>query len=481
MNPRRRILLALVLCSVVALPLAGIVDARPPPKAMCGACGTTVVEEATADGTTPAVVRSEVTIRIDRNGSGHWTARTAVTDGESIDWNRSRLRANAVQSLESDSTAPENVRDVRVAVENGTVIVRFVVPDVARRATGDVVLVDYFYWDGDSARWFALDADRVAIRGPPGSTATYTPDGTTREDGTVVWTRDGDESYDSYPISQGTFVAFADDGGITKQAAAHVAVAGTVADAKFSDLPGTAFLPMVVLGIYAALLVRRAEAFVGRTRIQRAAVAGGLTAGLALASILVTFLLGNVNRSGGVSEQFRAAVSTALFPALGVLPVFIPMVGFLGVQYLFGRFVAPSLGERWYDRSFIWQGLGIVALGVLSIPFVVASSGTVATVAAGLAAATAVLLFMPLGVAYRRSAPSRYLLVAGIVGAPLVLALGFGPYGNFDRLYFPVYFVPWSLAVGALGVLAFVMGVRFADAGPVSESENGDAEEGPAE
>jgi hypothetical protein len=154
------------------------------------------------------------------------------------------------------------------------------------------------------------------------------------------------------------------------------------------------------------------------------------------------------------------------------MPVFVPMIGFLGVQYLFGRFVAPSLGERWYDRSFVWPGFAIAGLGVLSLPFAVASSGTIATVAAGLTAATAVLLFPPLGVAYRRSARSQYLLAAGIVAAPLLLALGFGPYGNFDRLYFPVYFVPWSLAVGVLGVPAFVMGVRFADAGPASAAEN---------
>ena len=481
MAPRRRILLVLVVCSVVALPLVGLVDARPPPKAICGACGTTVVEEATADGTTPAVVGSELRIRIDRNGTGHWTARTAVAGGESIDWNRSRVRANALQSLESDSTGPENARDVRVAVENESVIVRFAVPDMARRAAGDVLLVEYFYWSGDSARWFALDADRVAIRGPSGSVVTHSPAGANREDGSVVWTREGDESYDSYPISQGTFLAFADDNGVVKRAATHVAVGATIADAKLRDLPGTGLLPMVILGIYATLLVRRGEAFLERTRLQRAAVVGGLTASLALASVLVTFLVGSVDRSGGLGAQFGDAVTTVLFPAVGVVPVFVPMIGFLGIQYLFGRFVAPSLDERWYHRSFVWQGLAVVGLGVLSLPFVVASSGTIATVAAGLAAATAVLLFAPLGVAYRQSDRSQYLLAAGFVVAPLVLALGFGPYGNFDRLYFPVYFAPWALVVGALGVPAFVMGVRFADAGPVSESENADTEDGPTE
>jgi hypothetical protein len=308
---------------------------------------------------------------------------------------------------------------------------------------------------------------------------TDTPAGATREDGGVVWTREGDESYDSYPISQGTFVAFADDNGVVKRAAAHVAVGATIADAKLRDLPGTGFLPVVILGIYAILLVRRGEAFLERTRLQRVAVVGGLTAGLALASVLVTLLVRNVDRSGGLGAQFGDAVTTVLFPALGVVPVFVPMVGFLGIQYLFGRFVAPSLDERWYDRSFVWPGFAIVGLGVLSLPFVVASSGTIATVAAGLAAATAVLLFAPLGVAYRQSARSQYLLAAGIVGAPLVLALGFGPYSNFGRLYFPVYFVPWALVVGALGVPAFVMGVRFADTGPASESENADAEDGP--
>jgi len=481
MSPRRRILLVLAVCSLVALPFVGLVDARPPPKAICGACGTTVVEDATADGTTPAVVRSELTIRIDRNGAGHWTARTVVAGGESIDWNRSRLRSNAVQSIESDSTAPENARDVRVAVENGTVTVRFVVPDMARRAAGDVVLVDYFYWDGDSARWFALDADRVAIRGPSGAVVTHEPAGATRDGGSVVWTREGDESYESYPISQGTFLAFADDGGVANRAATHVAVGATIADAKFRDLPGTSLLPVLILGIYAILLVRRGEAFIERTRLQRAAVVGGLTTGLALGSILVTLLVGNVDRSGGLGAQFGEAVSMALFPAVGVVPVFVPMVGFLGIQYLFGRFVAPSLDERWYHRSFVWQGLAIVGLGVLSVPFVVGSSGTIATVAAGLAAATAVLLFVPLGVAYRRSARSQYLLAAGIVGAPLILALGFGPYGNFDRLYFPVYFAPWALVVGVLGVPAFVTGVRFADTGPASESESGDVDDGSTE
>lgn len=471
---RRRVLLVVLLSSIVALAIVGGATARPPPKAICGACGTTVVEDATADGTTPDVVRSELTIRIDRNGTGHWTARTVVRDAESIEWNSSRLRSNAIRSLESDSTGPENVRDVRVALEGDTVVVRFDVPDVAHGSTGGVLLVDYFYWDGDSSRWFALDADRVAVHGPPNTAVTHVPDGASRTDGAVVWTRGGDESYDSYPISQGTFVAFADDDGFGAQVWTHVGVGMTIADAKFRDLPGTAFLPMVFLGTYAALLARRPDAFLDRTRLQRGAVVGGLTAGLALLAIGITFLTETLGRYEGTGEAARAAVSTLLFPVLGVAPVFVPMVGFLGVQYLFGRFVAPSLDETWYDRSFVAPGLAIVLLEALSLPFVVASSGTIATVAAGLAAATAVLLFMPLGVAVRRSARTQYLLVAGIVAAPLVVSLGFGPYGGFDRLYFPVFFVPWALVVGTLGVPAFLRGVRFADAVPSRDPEGGE-------
>jgi len=471
---RRRVLLVVLLSSIVALAIVGGATARPPPKAICGACGTTVVDDATADGTTPDVVRSELTIRIDRNGTGHWTARTVVQDGESVEWNSSRLRSNAIRSLESESTGPENARDVRVAVEGDTVVVRFDVPDMAHGSAGGVLLVDYFYWDGDSSRWFALDADRVAIDGPPDTAVTHVPDDADREDGAVVWTRGGDGSSDSFPISQGTFVAFAERDGFGAQVGSHVGVGVTVAEAKFRDLPGTALLPMVFLGTYAALLARRGDAVLRRTRLQRAAVVGGLTAGLALVAIVITFLTGTLGRYDGIGEGFRAAVSTLLFPALGVAPVFVPMVGFLGVQYLFGRFVAPSLGEGWYDRSFVVPGLAIVLLEGLSLPFVVASSGPIATVAAGLAAATAVLLFMPLGVAYRRSARTQYLLVAGIVAAPLVLSLGFGPYGNFDRLYFPVFFVPWALVVGTLGVPAFLRGVRFADAGPNREAVGGE-------
>jgi hypothetical protein len=474
MSVRRRVLLVVILSSIVALAILGGATARPPPKAICGACGTSVVESATAGGTTPEVARSELTIRVDRNGDGHWTARTVVRDGESIEWNSTRLRSNAVQSLESDSTGPENVRDVRVAVEDDTVVVTFDVPDMARRSADDVLLVDYFYWDGDSSRWFALDADRVAIHGPPNTAVTHVPDSASRTDGAVVWTREDDESYDSYSISQGIFVAFAENNGFGAQVGTHVGVGATIADAKFRDLPGTALLPMVFLGTYAALLARRPDSFLDRTRFQRGAVVGGLTAGLALVAVVVTFLTETLGRYEGIGEAARAAVSTLLFPALGVVPVFVPMVGFLGVQYLFGRFVAPSLGGPWYDRSFVAPGLAIVVLEGLSLPFVVASSGTIATVAAGLAAATAVLLFMPLGVACRRSARTQYLLVAGIVGAPLVLSLGFGPYGNFDRLYFPVFFVPWALVVGTLGVPAFLRGVRFAEAGPSRDPEGGE-------
>jgi hypothetical protein len=62
--------------------------------------------------------------------------------------------------------------------------------------------------------------------------------------------------------------------------------------------------------------------------------------------------------------------------------------------------------------------------------------------------------------------------VLGIVAAPLVLALSFGPYGGFDRLYFPIYFVPWALVVGTIGIPAFVAGARFAEAGPGEPSES---------
>lgn len=468
---RRPILLVAVLVSILAIAFVGVTTARPPPQAICGACGATVVEDATVDGRTPTVTRSELAIQIDRNGTGHWTARTVVQDGRSVAWNRSRLRSNAVTAIESDSTGPENVRDVHVTVDGDTVSVEFLVPDMAHRSAGDVIIVDYFYWDGDSSRWFALDADRVAIHGPSGTAVTSVPDDAIKREGSVVWTRDGDESFDSYPVSQGTVLAFAEDG-FGAPFATHVGVGMTVADAKFRDLPGTALLPIVLLGTYALLLVRRGEAIFERNRQQRATLVGGLTAGLAILTILGVFLFGEFGHYDAIGDRFRAAASTLLFPALGVAPVLVPMVGFMGLQYLFGRFVAPGLGKKWYYRSFIWQGLGLVVLGVLSLPFVVASSGRIATVAAGLAAASAVLLFMPLGVAYRQSLRIQYLLGIGIVGAPLLLALGFGPYGGFDRLYFPVFFVPWAIVVGALGVPAFVQGVRFAETGPTHESDD---------
>jgi hypothetical protein len=351
-------------------------------------------------------------------------------------------------------------------VVGDAVEVTFTVPEVARRSTGGVLLVEYFYWDGDSSHWFALDADRVRIEGPSGTTVTHTPPRAAREGAAVVWTREGDESYTSSPISQETFVAFADDPGVTAQVATHLAIGTTIADAKVRDLPGTALLPMVLLAAYAGLLVRRSDAFLRRTRLQRAAVVGGLLGGFALASVLVTVLVADPSRYGGFADQFRSAVYSLFFTALGVGPAFVPMIGFVGIQYLFGRFVAPSLGETWDDRSFVLPALAIVALELLTLPIVLGTSGDLATVAGGLAAVLAPTLYTALGVAQRRSSPSRYALVLGIVVAPLVLALSFGPDGGFDRLYFPIYFVPWALVVGTIGIPAFVVGARFADARP---------------
>lgn len=89
-------LVGIILLSAVGSP----VSARPPPHAVCGVCSDTLVDATAENGVSVGLVESSLSIRIDRSGTGHWTARVTLTGSgiETLQENQS-LRDRVVQRV----------------------------------------------------------------------------------------------------------------------------------------------------------------------------------------------------------------------------------------------------------------------------------------------------------------------------------------------------------------------------------------------
>lgn len=244
----RRTLALLVVLAIILL--AGCVD-YPPGHYACLTCERGI-EAAAEDEYDVSVTGSELRIRVREDGSARWTIwstlegadiETLRSDPEALDRFAAASVTDSVGNVAEDYAIHRgDVENVTARMDGETIIITFIVPDVADRNSGGIVLVDYFNTRGNAPESYSLGTDRIRLHGPSGTVVTKGPPAGTRtdDDAAVVWTdeREG--------ISGTTYVGFGPDRNAMTKAKTEASVA---ADMAGWVVPGTlqiAILPALV-------------------------------------------------------------------------------------------------------------------------------------------------------------------------------------------------------------------------------------------
>lgn len=464
-----RILFITVLLGAIFLPVfSAPVDARPPPQPVCGVCSDELVEAAHENDVPIDVSDSELGIQIDRSGTGHWTANVTLTGPgvEALRENAS-LRNRVVQRVfERGRVAVTNPQSLSTSMTGNTLLVEYAVPDMAHESVGSVSVVDFFYWHGGDARWFYLAADSMTIQGPPGTVVTHAPDHTTTTEGTVTWTG-SEQQYD--PLGERTHIVFAPSSGISSSIATGVGIGLDVAELKAQDL-GAAGPPLAILAAVVALLRR----FGGRVAaFERNRLIGIVFGPLVVLGLLAATIETLVGVTGPLTDQlgdfffylFFIVAATGAGAALvfgGSLVV--------GQLLLLRWLLEKNMGETGPDtddavlRMLLWPAAVVLGGQWLFLPVAAAGAAgydaTYGLVSLILPAA----FFVPLAASHERGSRHHLAFTVGIVLASIPVVFAFAPHTGMTlvRVPLPVRYVPWALAVGAVGTVSYAWGRRLA-------------------
>ncbi|UVE50029.1 hypothetical protein KU306_14120 [Haloferax larsenii] len=436
----RRIFLALLVVSAVLPAVVGPTTASRPPVPVCGVCSGPFENVAADAGVDLTIESSDLHIRVDESGTGHWTARMRINDDAAATFRDDPVLLDTVvrQVYEGDGYFVAEPHDLTARMDGDTAVVTFDVPDMAHRSVGNTLLVDYFNAEGHT-RWVSLDTDRLTVSGPAGTVLVNDPPEASTEDGNATWST---ENGDYQSIDRETYLAFGPDRGVSSLAAAQVSIAADSAPYLLSDLLYSAFVPTLLM-LFGVLAVqrytRRYDATVDSCRTLASIVAG---LGVAWMSGLVA--LGMF--SGGLS-----AISWTLglqFVAFGVVALQRPEA------FTFRRLVAATVGPP------------VVVAAAVSMAAPVSELWSVPS---GISFGVTVALFLPFGYAARRGMGTRLFTLA-IVAAPTVFVIPALPIGGFGPVFMMVLLVGWTLLTLAVGTLVYRLGWALGGGGEPESS-----------
>ncbi|ELZ94290.1 hypothetical protein C440_11733 [Haloferax mucosum ATCC BAA-1512] len=404
----------------------------PPPQTACIVCGTEFEYVADAAGVNLTVESSEMHVRIDDDGVGHWTARVTVDDAAATTFreNPDLLDTVVRQTFEERRGLVDDPHDLDSRLVGETVVVTFTVPEMASDGVGDVLLVDYFN-DPTGTRHVYVEADRFVVTGPEGSALLNDPPGTTTNETAAMWSDDG--QYISTIDSQ-TYLTFGPDGGLTGTAAAYASIAVDSGPNLLSDLAWAAFVPTLML-VNGILLIQYVNRRVGDSRGSRrrfGTVVGAL--GIIWSLCLVALRM----FSGGISVM--AWVFGLQLVGFGLVAVKRP--GLID----FRRLVAAAVGPP------VVAAVGVSVVTAPSVPWNVPSA---------LALGTAIVLFLPLGYGARRDTETRPLALA-IASSPVVFTIPALPLGGWGPGFMALLLVVWGCLALATGALVYRLGWTLA-------------------
>lgn len=461
------------LCVVVATAIAGVlvlsvigspVGARPPPQAVCGVCSDTLVDTADENGVTIGVAESSLTIRIDRSGMGHWTARVTLTGADvgTLRQNQS-LRDQIVQRVyERGYVAVAEPISLTTSMEGNTLLVEYEVPDMAHESAGGVYVVDFFYWHGGEARWFYLAADSMTMHGPPGTVVSHAPADATADGDAVTWAG-SDRQYD--PLGVRTHVVFAPDDGVISSVATTLGIGIDVAQLKTQDL-GAVVAPFAILAAVIALLWRFGYRLTELSRSRLIALVGGSLAAIGLTVATAETLVGV---SAPVTEQVGDFLFylIAVVAATGAGPALVlggPLVGgqILLTRRLLKREANTTASMEAVTRLLLRPTATVLAGQWLLYPVAAAGAVGYDTTYGVVSLVLPPLYFLPLAITRRWRTPLRIVFVTGLLLSPIPVVFAFAPHTGMSlvNVSLVLRYVPWALVVAAIGILAYAAGCR---------------------
>jgi hypothetical protein len=451
MVPSRGRVILLAVTVLLVLTATSVV-AGPPPQPLCEACSGEVLNHSDVE-------KATVAINVDESGVGHRRIKADLAAGAAVD--REKISAAATDTLRGHRGESEP-RNLSVAVHPDSVVMTYEIPEMGHRSVGDVLVVDYFYQRGEPGRRFVVNAERIVLTGPDGTTLTRGLDGASTNDSAIVFEGSyGDryhaptESIGEQPgVPQG-FVAFAQAETLRTTIATYIGVGIAVASAKASVLPDAVMLPTLVLAAFLVFTRHYGERLSETTRRRRYTLVGALASALAVGSWILTPIVSDFSRYGTIGSQYQSAFEGLVF--LGLLvgaPSVLSITAVVGLQYLLTR----SEGEPTVPPEWVRDGAVVLAgLALLGGIWAAGNDTPVARLYGSVVGWLVALLFMPLGMARTRRV--AFSLTATILAAPTLVILGMGPFG-YIALYFPLTLVPWALVVGSVGTLTCVYGQR---------------------
>lgn len=428
-----------LLAVIVVVALTTAVAARPPPQPLCEVCSDEVLSEETVD-------RSAVTVRIDGNGTGHWSVTLELRENATLE--SDSIRATAAPALRGhrDESEPLNLS---VAVSDDRIQFNYEVPRMGHRSVGDALVVDYFYSHGDPGRWYGINADRVVVTGPEGSTLVSEPRWISSNETALVLTGEYGDAHER-TLSE-MYLGFASDDGVSGKLAVTFGVGIDRARSKLDSVPDGALLPTAVLVGFLLGLYRLGDTLAARSRLQRLGGVLGLAAAFTLLSVGAAAVLGE-----GIDSIGDAGM---VFLFVGV---------FISGPWLAGIALATSIQYALADERYgptITTGRVVDAAAVLSVialagGFLAAGAPREVALYYGLGVELLVpLLFLPLALTDRTL--NRALLAGTIVVSPILIELGLGPaVGGLSGRYLPVLYVPWAVVAGTIGSLTYAYGLQ---------------------
>ncbi|ELZ22478.1 hypothetical protein C475_18238 [Halosimplex carlsbadense 2-9-1] len=202
--------------------LAGCSGPAPETEVVCDECVDAVSAVAERTNRSVAVGESATHVYLNRSGDP-WVEGRVALDGsgvEALRTNETLLNLVATELTNADEARYEDGysrpafdrRGISVAMDGGTLVVGYRVPEVTERTVGGTVFLDRFYRQDGEGRAdetdfdepIAIETDRLVVHGPEGTEPLVEPPGAATRGGRVVWTDDS--------ISTRTYLVFGSPG-----------------------------------------------------------------------------------------------------------------------------------------------------------------------------------------------------------------------------------------------------------------------------
>jgi hypothetical protein len=388
----------LVTTALVTTALTAPAAARPPPDPVCEPCGDGFADELrwhgelhglNASATVTGVERSTATVRVRKNGTVAWTVRNRLANDAAVEL----LRENgtALAAVAADATSGR-LLDARVT-SDGVVVLRYRTPDAAAVAPGGAVRFDHFR-ETRSHHFDGLGADRLTVRGPPGTVVRGAPAAADVDGNAFTLTTYGDDG--------SGFVTFAPPG-VTGHALGVLAVVDALWLLVATNLLVVVLFPAALLLAGLAGTARVLDRGPGgEERVNRTAAAVGAIGVVVLVAALLA--LGGFQRLlvVGVAAAHVALAALARSDVRPTLPRAVAGVGVATLAGLASALGIAALVAPWYLEQL--------------------ATGTYYAVDRAGVAAFATLWLLSMAVVGYAAAERRYRRVA-VVGPPVALAV----------------------------------------------------------